>query len=290
MNKKQPTPKAHYIHRTSYSLQEQLVGVFVIAAAFILLVLLFSVPSKRNIFEDYFVVYGRLSSAAGLSKETRIQILGFEAGVVNNIEITEDNDIRLTLSIAKRYHKLIRTDSVVKVSSLNETAIGRSIIEISAGSPELDRVAEGTEFRIQASTSIDTVISNIANIVGAIEPGSIKRTLASTDNMTGNFSAISDYMAAGKGGLGSLIYDKKLEQELKNSISKLHKSSANLDEIMKKLENDSSEVPVVIDEVQAVIEETRKTIEATQRVWPISSAVAKPKARPLLLDPMPAND
>jgi len=35
-------PVAHYIHRTSYSFQEKLVGFFVLAAAVILLALLFS--------------------------------------------------------------------------------------------------------------------------------------------------------------------------------------------------------------------------------------------------------
>ncbi|MDH5446511.1 MAG: MlaD family protein [Gammaproteobacteria bacterium] len=290
MNNQQSTPKSHYIHRTTYSIQEKLVGMFVISAAIILLVLLSSVPKKQNIFEDYIVIYGRLSTAAGLSTDTTVQVMGFEAGTVTNIEITDDNDIRVTLSIAEKYHNLIRSDSVVKVSSLSETAIGRSIIEITAGSPKMEQVPAGAELKIKEAASIDTVMSNISDIVNSIEPESIKQTVASTNNITRKFSAMSDHMGAGKGGLGSLIYDKKLEKELAKAISNLHKSSANLDAIMKKLENNSSDVPVVIDEVQTVIEETRKTIEATQRVWPISSAVAKPKDKPLLLDPMPAND
>ncbi len=59
---------------------------------------------------------------------------------------------------------------------------------------------------------------------------------------------------------------------------------------MAKLDKDTAKVPEVIDEVQGVIEETRQTIEATQRIWPISSALPRPEAKPLIVDPMPAND
>jgi len=297
-------PVAHYIHRTSYSFQEKLVGFFVLAAAVILLALLFSMLKKQNIFEDYFVIYGRLNSAAGLSNETTIQISGFEVGGVSNIEITDKNDIRLTLSIAKKYHRLIRTDSVFKVSSLNATIIGRSVIEITAGSPEQPVVEAGAELQLQESASIDTVIAeatatlktvkeminNLSSVIAAVDPDKIQQVVASIDHMSTNLSNMSDHMAAGKGGLGSLIYDKQLEQTFEKSISNLQQATAQLDGIMASLKQDSGKVPEVIEDVQGVIEETRKTIEATQRIWPISSAIGKPESKPLIVDPMPAND
>ena len=59
---------------------------------------------------------------------------------------------------------------------------------------------------------------------------------------------------------------------------------------MATLKEDTGKVPEVIEDVQGVIDETRKTIEATQRIWPISSAIGKPASKPLIVDPMPAND
>ena len=302
---------SHYIHRTSYTFQEQLVGFFVLAAAIILLALLFSLLKKQNLFEDYFVIYGRVHSAAGLSKETSIQISGFEVGSVSNIEITDENDILLTLSIARKYHRLIRTDSLMKVSSLNATIIGRSIIEITAGSPSKDLIAEGAMLNIQESASIETVIAeamvtlktvktmitHISDVVAAVEPEkirgivtSINSTADSLNNTVDNFNNMSKHMAAGQGGLGSLVYDKELENSFETGIANLQKATERLDAMMAKLNTDMDKVPEVVDEVQAVVEETRKTIEATQRIWPISSAMPKPEAAPLIVDPMPAND
>jgi phospholipid/cholesterol/gamma-HCH transport system substrate-binding protein len=297
-------PIAHYIHRTSYSFQEQLVGLFVLAAAVILLALLFSMLRQQNIFEDYFVIYGRLNSAAGLSQETTVQISGIEVGSVSNIEITRKNDILLTLSIAQKYHRLIRSDSLVKVSSLNATVFGRSVIEITAGSPDKPMVPEGAELQLQESVSIDTVIeeatatlktvrdmiNNLSSVIAAVNPDEIRQVIASIDHMSTNLSNMSDHMAAGKGGLGSLIYDKKLERTFEKSIDNLQQATARLDVMMATLKNDAAKVPEVIEEVQGVIDETRKTIEATQRIWPISSALPKPETKPLIVDPLPAND
>ena len=45
---------SHYIHRTSYSFQEQMVGMFVLIAVGILLVLFFFMIKQQNLFEEYF--------------------------------------------------------------------------------------------------------------------------------------------------------------------------------------------------------------------------------------------
>ena len=97
-------PKPHYIHRTSYSFQEKLVGSFVLGAAALILILLFSLLRQQNMFEDDFEVYAVLTSAEGLARQTAIKISGIEVGHVSNFEITPNNDIKVTLRIFERYH------------------------------------------------------------------------------------------------------------------------------------------------------------------------------------------
>ena len=53
---KDTNTKPHYIHRVSYSFQEKLVGSFVLGAAALVLLLLFSLLRQQNMFEDYFEV------------------------------------------------------------------------------------------------------------------------------------------------------------------------------------------------------------------------------------------
>ncbi len=304
MEKRAVRSTSHYIHRTSYSFQEKLVGIFVLAAIVLLIAVLVSLLRKQNFFEDYFVLYARVHSAAGLSTETSVQISGFEVGNVSNIEITENNDILLTLSVARRYRNLIRTDSVAKISSLNATIIGKSIVEITAGAPQLDVVEEGKELLVIESASIDTVIAkaqatlqtvnqmitDVSELISAVNTEHIEQTITSINGMAANLEAMSQQINSGQGPVGSLIYDKKLEQTFETGIANLERATVQLEQMMQKMNRDTDKLPEMLDDVQSVIDETRQTIEATQRIWPISSAIGQPEDKPLLVDPAPAND
>ena len=168
MNDKNQQQSTHYIHRTSYTAQERMVGVFVLSAIAVLLFLLFSTIKSQNIFEESFVIYGKLNSAEGLSAETIVQISGIEVGKVSVIDITDDNRIMLTMQIYNRFHKLLRTDSKVRVSSLNSTIIGKSIIGITAGSPDMAMLQAGAILDIQESGSVEEVIAEVKVILDVI--------------------------------------------------------------------------------------------------------------------------
>ena len=296
-------PASHYIHRTSYSFQEQIVGIFVLSAVIVMLALLFTLLKKQNIFEDYFIIYGRLNSAAGLSKETSVQISGFEVGRVSKIEITDNNDILITLSIARRYQKLIRTDSQIKISSLNTTIIGRSIINITAGSPDKDIIAEGVEFRIQESASIEHVISealtametltgmvqDVSHLVSAVQPETISQALNSIRRTADNLEQLSRRLVSGEGLVGSMVYDDQLVEQVNESILNLQKSTRQLNELLAKFNSGADQIPEIMLDVQTVLDETEQTVDAAQRVWPISSAMSK-ENKTTIVNPLPAND
>jgi ferritin-like metal-binding protein YciE len=108
--------------------------------------------------------------------------------------------------------------------------------------------------------------------------------------MAANLEAMSQQINSGQGPVGSLIYDKKLEQTFETGIANLERATVQLEQMMQKMNRDTDKLPEMLDDVQAVIDETRQTIEATQRIWPISSAIGQPEDKPLLVDPAPAND
>ena len=155
MNDKKTHHLTHYIHRTSYTSQERMVGVFVLSAIAVLVFLLFSTIKSQNIFEDYFVIYGKLKSAEGLSTETIVQISGIEVGKVAAVDITDDNHIMLTMNIFNRYQRLLRSDSKVKVGGLSSTIIGKSIIVITAGSSDKGLLKAGEVLDVLESSSVE---------------------------------------------------------------------------------------------------------------------------------------
>jgi phospholipid/cholesterol/gamma-HCH transport system substrate-binding protein len=313
-NKEELTIKAHsthYIHRISYSFQEKIVGVFVLSAVCVLIALLFSTIKSQNIFEEHFVIYGTLSSAEGLSKETIVQISGIEVGKVADIDITEENEIMLTMHIYKRYHRLLREDSKIKVSGLNAAIIGKSIIVITAGSYEKPLIGEGAMLQVQESHSIDDVIAkakailevinnmikNMSLTVEAIDPDDIKQTITSFKEMAVNIEKITRQVESGQGPVGAVLYDEKIVSHLQDGVLNMKQTTEELKNIAKTLSGDIKQVPEVIKNIDSVIRQTeqtiqttQKTIQATQRIWPISSAMPAKDASKKIISPMPAND
>ncbi|MCW9012814.1 MAG: MlaD family protein [Gammaproteobacteria bacterium] len=304
MPNNEQTKATHYIHRTSYGFQEQLVGAFILVTVGLLLAMLFAQIKSQNIFEEYFVIYGKLSSAEGLSKETIVQISGFEVGHVSAIDITDKNDILLTMNIVKRYHKLLRTDSRIKVSSLNATIIGKSIISITAGSPDLAMIDEGVTLAVQESRSVEdviaeatetiqtvnSVIEDISNVVAAVEPKKIADTISAFQQLATNIKDMSEHIKTGAGPVGTLIYDDKSSQDFKQGIENLHATTVQINQMVESLNTDVQKIPLMLESINAVIDDTDETIKATQRVWPISSAMSGSDNKQLITDPMPAND
>ena len=303
MNEKKIHHSTHYIHRVSYTAQERMVGVFVLSVIAVLLFLLFSIVKNQNIFEDYFTIYGKLESAKGLSTETIVQVSGIEVGKVSAMEITDDNHIMLTMDIFNRFHKLLRIDSRVKVSSLNATIIGKSIVEITAGSYEKDMLQAGAILDIQESSSVEDVIADVtailavinkvvhdvSEIVSVIDPDNISSTVDSFNQMATNVNVLSQSINSGKGTVGALLYDDAMQMNLSESMLNIRKATKELKDLSLLLKNDAREVPVIMNNINSVINETETTIQATQRIWPISSAIPEKDVKKMV-DPLPAND
>ncbi len=299
-----PDHTSHYIHRTSYSFQEQMVGVFVLTAAVILLVLFFFMIKQQNLFEEYFVIYGKLKTAQGLSTETVIQVSGIEVGYVSAIDITENNDIQATMRIFERYHRLIRQDSEIKVSSLNATLFGKSIIEITVGSPDQAMIDKDSFIRIKETTSIDEVIAEakevmnkingiideVYTIVGSFEPEAINQILVSLKDTANNLNQFTMQMNSKESPVGALVNDTEMKDTFKQAVTNLEEATRSMDAFMSKLDTEAGQVPVVMQKIQSAVDETNATIEAAQRIWPISSAINKPAEGQSLINPLPDHD
>ena len=289
--------KPHYIHRTSYSFQEKLVGSFVLGSAALLLILLLSLLRQQNMFENYFEVYGVLKSAEGLAKETAIKISGVEVGHVRGFEITPNNDIKVTLRIFERYHSLLRSDSEIVTGGMSATFFGKSNLEITAGSPDKPLVAAETFLKVQQSNSVDdviaeaklaldkinTIIDDVYVIIDNVHPESISNTLLSLQQASKNIEQLTVKINSAQGPLNTLIQDPALNKNIQNAGINLQDATQNFESFANKLDYDANQIPLILQKIQAAVDETNTTIEATQRIWPISSALEKnPQHAPLI--------
>jgi len=304
MQERRQEPRTHYIHRISYSTQERIVGIFVLLAMFILLGLLLSSGKTKNLFEDYITIYGELQSIQAVNKDAEIVISGLSAGTVTSVDITDDNKVILTMKILKKYHNLLREDSEARLSSFNFAVVQKSIIEISTGSSDKALLENGSTLAVSEAFNIKGMIEKIEpifisledsiqkmnSVLSAIDHDKLEVTLDNMNVLTTDIRDITQHMIAGKGLIGSALYEKEMETNVKSIAVNMVDVTNELRTTIKQLNKQIADMPELVNKIMPLLKEADKTIKASQRIWPLSSAMEPADNTDTLTAPAPAND
>lgn len=304
MKERRNRARTHYIHKISYSAQERIVGLFVIIAVGLLLWLMLSSGKTSALFEDSITIYGQLDSAQGISKDTEIKISGLDAGVIDSIDIEENNKVIVTMRIQTKFSDLLHSDSIARLTDPGIAVLGGSVINISKGSKNKPALEDKSTIIIEQAGSITKVldeviptfkalqssIENINSILNTINPESIGYTFENLHEITRDIRKATQQLQSGEGLASSLLYDRNLEANTEAIINNLVDISSTMSEIVDTLNKETANIPELVDKIGPLLNQANKTIEATQRIWPLSSAIGEETKTDVLTSPAPAND
>ena len=288
--------RAHYIHRLSYSAQERLAGTFVLIAVGLLVWLLISSQKTQNLFEDEITLYATMSSIQAVNKDTNVIISGLDIGSVTDVNIDDKNQVIITMSILKKYQKLIRTDSTAELLNFKFAMLGKSVIEISVGSPQLPVIEDGSTLTIKESfnlvqlvakfepvlVTLQDSIKNINDILQAIDPQKIGENVSNLDSISSDLKLITRQIRQGKGAAGNAIFNEDMQDDVVATTANLKQLTEQTKGIIEQtrlllisLQQQVDEIPELTDKVKPLLDEADKTIRASQKIWPLSSSMPK---------------
>ncbi len=286
--------KAHYIHRLSYTAQEQLVGTFVLIAVGLLVWLLITSQKTQNLFEEEITLYATMSSIEAVNKDTDVIISGLNIGAVTDVNIDEANHVIITMSILKKYQKLIRTDSSAELLNFKFALLGKSVIEISVGSPQLPIIEDGSTITIKESFNLVQLVSQFEPVLGtlqdsiermneilnAIDPDQVGSNVSNLESISSDLKAISRQIQQGKGLAGNAIFNEAMKDDFVTSAENLKDITQQTKIIIEQtkilltsLQKQVDEIPELTEKVKPLLDEANKTIKATQQIWPLSSSM-----------------
>lgn len=295
--------RAHYIHRLSYSAQERLVGTFVLFAVGLLVWLLLSSQKTQNLFEDEITLYATMSSIQAVNKDTNVIISGLEIGSVTDVNIDDNNQVIITMSILKKYQKLIRTDSTAELLNFKFALIGKSVIEISVGSPQLPVIEDGSTLAIKESFNLVQLIAKFQPVLGtlqdsikkmneilqAIDPQLIGDNVSNLGAISNDLKVITHQISQGKGVAGNAIFNEEMQDDVVTTTANLRQLTDQTKGIIEQtrgvleqtkvllisLQEQVDEMPELTEKVKPLLDEADKTIRASQKIWPLSSSMPK---------------
>lgn len=286
--------RAHYIHRLSYSAQERLAGTFVLLAVSLLVWLLISSQKTQNLFEEEITLYATMSSIQAVNKDTNVIISGLDIGSVTDVNIDDENRIVITMSILKKYQKLIRTDSTAELLNFKFALIGKSVIEISVGSPQLPIIEDGSMLTIKESFNLVQLISKFEPVLGtlqdsitkmneilqAIDPQMVGNNVSNLDSISSDLKAITRQVRQGQGAAGSAIFNEGMQDDVLSTAENIRILTEKTKDILEQtrallisMQQQVDEIPELTEKVKPLLDEADKTIKASQKIWPLSSNI-----------------
>lgn len=202
------------------------VGLFILIGIAIIIAGVFMVGSQEKFFTKRFAIKSRFNDVGGLQPGNNIWLSGVKIGTVKAIRFAGDAKVEIIMNIDEAARSRIWKNAMARIST--DGFIGNKIVIIYGGSSDAGTVADNDLLNSSKGVSTDEVMDVLA---------------LNNDNLleiTTNFKDITAQIRAGKGALGSLIYEKDIQKDLQATLQHFRQAGVRSEEVMAGLQDFTS--------------------------------------------------
>lgn len=155
---------------------ERVAGFFVLAAICGTLITAVSVAIKQGWFDKKIRYTTVFENADGIHPGTLVQIAGLRAGNVSEVELQNDNSIRVTFLVNSKFKDRIKTDTTSQL--IRPFIIGDRVMDLTVGSETAEVLPEDSLVPSQetidmmsllSGRKLGTYLSSISDMVGNLK-------------------------------------------------------------------------------------------------------------------------
>jgi len=198
-------------------------GIFVLLSTIILIIALYFIGNRQNLFGKTFRISAVFNNVNGLQLGNNVRYSGINVGTVKNITMINDTTICVNMVIEDKMLKHLKKNAVAAIGS--DGLVGSMIINIVPNKDVSPLLIPG-----------DTIKS-----YSKITTTDILETLNTTNDnialLISDFLKITTDINQGKGTLGMLINDPEIASNLKQTVANLKTSSSNASITIRDLKN-----------------------------------------------------
>ena len=253
------------------------VGIFVVVGTIILIAALYFIGSKQQMFTRNIKIYGTFNNVNGLTLGNNVRYSGINIGTVSKIEMFEEGEITVEMTVEEKVSKFIKKDALASIGT--DGLVGSMVVNILPGKDKSARqVVSGDT--IQSSNKLSTeemletlnktnenaalLTSDLLKItnqivegkgtLGALVNDSLmakdirmsatelrKMTSGATDAIS-QINSIVSKINYDKSVAALLLSDPNSKDQIQKVFGNLEKSSQNINEVTKSLENYVEEI------------------------------------------------
>jgi len=183
------------------------VGLFVFAGLLLFATSIFFLGERGRYFATQYALRVYVGNVAGLREGATVRLAGVAVGRVTRIRLPAPPEQRVLveLSVAGDAIDSIRGDSVARVDTMG--FMGDKFVEISLGSPEAPRLADGATLRVEEASDFAALVTKAQRVLGQTE-----RLAASLEG--------------GEGAVPWLIHDPESKRLIADTLRSVRTASA----------------------------------------------------------------
>ncbi len=176
---------------------ERKIGIFSLLALAGVVLVVILLGMQKNLFTAKYTLVFTVDRGTGFNKGMPVKLSGFRVGRITDMTLNEQAMVDITIEVAKKYRKWIRSDSTIKLRK--EGLVGDSIVEIAVGSLDKPELKQGEsviyvktkaldEMADEIAEKIKPVLIEVRDIIGYINDpnGDLKKTVHNLNILTRN--------------------------------------------------------------------------------------------------------
>jgi phospholipid/cholesterol/gamma-HCH transport system substrate-binding protein len=275
-------------------------GLFVAAGTVLLVLALYLIGNKQNLFGSTFTISAKFYNVNGLQKGNNVRFAGIDVGTVQSVEIVNDSSVNVVMVIEKNVQRFIKKSAVVNIGT--DGLMGNKLVNINSGGNGTASVEEGDELKTikpieindmvrtltVTNENVKVITGNLRNITDKINSKNslwsvlmdtvvsenvkaaiVNLRLMSNQSLmvTGNIKDLLGDIKRGKGMLGALITDTALSSKVRQVVVKLDRFSdtaatvsGDISQIVKGLKQGKGSIGVLLNDT-TLISNLNKSME-----------------------------
>lgn len=229
-------------------------GIFVMTGTVLLIVSLYLIGSKQNLFNKTFSIYVHFNNVNGLITGNNVRFAGITIGTINKVTIENDSSVLVEMVIREDAMRYIRKKSIAEIGS--DGLMGNKLINISTLDANSPFVVENDTISSQGSVATDemmrtlnTTNNNVLDITHDLKTitkriseskplwdllsdtvplENLRRTLLSIENashsavnLTKDAEEILNEIKRGQGMAGKILSDDSVAQNFEVTVENL---------------------------------------------------------------------
>jgi len=250
------------------------VGIFIIAGVTLFTLGIFLIGSRHEAFSHHVLLYTNFSDLDGVTKGSKVQVAGMDAGQVTKIDVpgSPNGQFRVQMKVDDQFNGLVRTDSVVTVDT--EGVVGNTFLTIHPGSPGASIAPANSVLQSKAPITLSELLDHGLGVMNDADAtmkqlgGKLNVALDGVNGAVGNANDLLVGLKEGRGTAGMLLRDDTVAAQIRGTLASVQSTTSNLNQASAQVKSmvvdvQQRQLPQKLDDTMSKISSASSQADAT---------------------------